>query len=102
MKHVGILIIFAAVSIAQTRVDPQLAAEIDKIKAIDNHAHPVLPALSDSVKDTEFDALPVDSMEAYTEPVRTREGSPLVIEAWRQLFGYQHNDRDPEHVRELR
>ena len=27
-----------------TGVDPELAAEIAKIKAIDNHAHPVRPA----------------------------------------------------------
>jgi predicted TIM-barrel fold metal-dependent hydrolase len=30
-----------------------------------------------------------------------REGDPLVIEAWRQLFGYRYNDREPSHVREL-
>jgi hypothetical protein len=101
MRLVVPLLLFAGYAVAQLRVNSQLAAEIARIKAIDNHAHPVRPALSDSEKDTEFDALPVDSMEAYTEPVRTREGSPLVIEAWRQLFGYRYNDLNPEHVREL-
>ena len=85
---------------AQLPIDPQLAAEIAKIKAIDNHAHPVRPVLSGD-KDTGYDALPVENMEAYTEPVRTREGSPLVIEAWKHLFGYRYNDLAPDHVRQL-
>ncbi len=67
----------------QLQVDPAIAAEIAKIKAIDNHAHPVLPAAGD----TGYDALPVEHMDAYTEPVRTRAGSPLAAEASRQLFG---------------
>jgi uncharacterized protein len=67
----------------QLQVDPGIAAEIAKIKAIDNHAHPVLPATGD----TGYDALPVEHMDFYTEPVRTRAGSPLAAEATRQLFG---------------
>ena len=86
---------------AQLPIDSQLATEIAKIKAIDNHAHPVRPVLS-GPKDTDYDALPVELMDPYTEPVRTREGSPLVIDAWRALFGYRYTDRAPEHVRELR
>src|SRR5262245_49189303 len=85
---------------AQLPMDPELAAEIAKIKAIDNHAHPVRPVFA-SDKDTDYDALPVEVMDPYTEPVRTREGSPLAIEAWRQLFGYRYADRSPEHVKEL-
>jgi uncharacterized protein len=102
MKSAALLCLVAVVpTFAQLAVDSQLAAEIGKIKAIDNHAHPVRPVLDPSDKDTEFDALPVDVMEPYTEPVRTREGSPLVIEAWRQLFGYRYDDRAREHVAEL-
>ena len=56
---------------AQLRPDPQLLAEINRIKAIDNHAHPVRVE-GPGDKDTEFDALPVDTMDPYTEPVRTR------------------------------
>jgi len=100
MKSAGLLL-FAGFAFAQLPIDTQLAAEIAKIKAIDNHAHPVRPVLDEGDKDTEFDALPVDVMDPYTEPVRTREGSPLVIEAWRQLFGYRYDDRTPEHVTEL-
>ncbi len=63
-------------------VDPQLAAEIAKIKAIDNHAHPVRPG---SPPDTDFDALPVEHLEAYPEPVRTRVDSPVVAEARQKM-----------------
>jgi predicted TIM-barrel fold metal-dependent hydrolase len=99
-----ISVLLAVVSIcgghafAQLRIDSELAARIADIKAIDNHAHPV----ATGGHDTEYDALPVESLEPYTEPVRTRTGSPLVIDAWRQLFGYAHSDFAPEHVRELR
>ncbi len=66
------------------RVDPQLAAEIAKIKAIDNHAHPVRPG---NPPDTDFDALPVEHLEPYSEPVRTRLDSPIVAEARQKMQG---------------
>jgi uncharacterized protein len=89
MKLLSAALLVAIAAYGQLPIDPQLAAEIAKIKAIDNHAHPVRPQLAGMEKDTEFDALPVDVMEPYTEPVRTREGNPLAIEARRQLFGQQ-------------
>jgi predicted TIM-barrel fold metal-dependent hydrolase len=89
--------ICAGLAFAQLPVDSEVAAGIARIKAIDNHAHPV----SAAAHDTEYDALPVESLEASTEPVRTRAGSPLLIDAWRQLFGYQYNDFAPDHVRDL-
>jgi predicted TIM-barrel fold metal-dependent hydrolase len=58
-------------------IDPSLAADIAQIKAIDNHAHPVL----NTPGDREFDALPVDHMEPSTEPSVFRPGSPPVREA---------------------
>jgi uncharacterized protein len=78
-----LLLALAPFAGAQLQIDPRIAAEIAKIKTIDNHAHPVLPAAGD----TGYDALPVEHMDPYTEPVRTRAGSPLVAEASRQLFG---------------
>jgi predicted TIM-barrel fold metal-dependent hydrolase len=83
MKLLALLLALAPLAPAQPRIDPAIAAEIAKIKAIDNHAHPVLPAPGD----TGYDALPVEHMDPYTEPVRTRLGSPLAAEATRQLFG---------------
>ncbi len=62
---------FAACSREQPAVDPQLAAAIAGIKAIDNHAHPVLAAAGDR----EFDALPVDNMEPQSDPVAMRPGA---------------------------
>jgi uncharacterized protein len=78
-----LLLALAPFAGAQLQIDPRIAAEIAKIKTIDNHAHPVLPAAGDSG----YDALPVEHMDPYTEPVRTRAGSPLAAEASRQLFG---------------
>ncbi|HEV2200490.1 MAG TPA: amidohydrolase family protein [Bryobacteraceae bacterium] len=49
-------------------VDPQVAQQIAAIKAIDNHAHPPLP----DPADRDFDALPVEMLEAQTDPVRLR------------------------------
>ena len=69
------------------RVDPQLASVIAGIKAIDNHAHPVRPTLSGEKPDDEYDALPVESLEAESDPVRERPGSPELVEAHRALFG---------------
>jgi predicted TIM-barrel fold metal-dependent hydrolase len=61
----------------QPPVDPGLAAEIARIKAIDNHAHPVRNAAGDR----EFDALPVDNMEPQSDPVAFRPGAPQFREA---------------------
>src|ERR1700685_2507496 len=83
MKLFAMLVAFAPFAAAQLQVDPQIAAEIAKIRAIDNHAHPVLPAAGDSG----YDALPVEHMEPYTEPVRIRAGTPLAAEASTHGFG---------------
>ncbi len=82
----ALIVLIAGSASAQLPIDSQLSSAIAQIKAIDNHAHPVRPTLGTD-KDTDFDALPVDSMEPYTEPIRTRAGSPLVLEADRALFG---------------
>ena len=68
-------------------VDPQLAQEIAKIKAIDNHAHPVRPTTAGEKPDEEYDALPVDNLETQSDPLRQRAGAKEVIEARQQLFG---------------
>ncbi len=88
-----LLLAVTQLAIAQLPIDSQLAAEIAKIKAIDNHAHPVRP-VSGSDKDLDYDALPVETMEPSTEPVRTRAGSPLAMEASRALYGAVKDSRD--------
>jgi uncharacterized protein len=86
MRLLLLSLALASVAGAQLQIDPRISAEIAKIKTIDNHAHPVLPAPGDS----EYDALPVDHMDPYTEPIRTRAGSPLAAEASRQLLLHSH------------
>ncbi len=64
---------------------PELAAEIDKIPAVDHHAHPVA-VVPEGTQDREFDALPVDNMEPASDPLPLRAGNPRVTDAWRALF----------------
>jgi hypothetical protein len=68
-------------------VDPQIRQEIARIKAIDNHAHPVRPTAAGETPDNEFDALPVDHLEPQSDPIRQRPGSPEAVAAARELFG---------------
>jgi hypothetical protein len=65
------VLVLAACSREQPPVDPQLATAIAGIRAIDNHAHPVLTAPGDR----EFDALPVDNMEPQSDTVAMRPGA---------------------------
>ena len=67
-------------------VDAQIAAGIANIKAIDNHAHPVRPTAAGEKPDDGYDALPVETLEPQSDPVRDRPGSPDILEAHRQIF----------------
>src|SRR5207245_1941511 len=80
--------------------DAQLLAEINKIKAIDNHSHP--PKLvSPGEKDDDFDALPCDPLEPSMPTTIGRPENPQFLAAWKDLYIYPYNDSSPEHVREL-
>lgn len=68
-------------------VDPALAATIGGIPAIDNHAHPMLSP-PEFATDRGFDALPVDNMEADTDPAGMRPELPALHDAWKALFGF--------------
>ena len=68
------------------RIDPEIAAEVSRIKAIDNHAHPVRPVAPGETPDNEYDALPVETLEPQSDPVRIRPGSPELIDAHRRIF----------------
>jgi uncharacterized protein len=72
---------------AGSGVDPQIAAEIGRITAIDHHAHPVRPTPAGETPDNEFDALPVDNLEPQSDPIRQRPNSPEAVAATRELFG---------------
>jgi predicted TIM-barrel fold metal-dependent hydrolase len=68
-------------------IDPTIAAQIAGIPAIDNHAHPLLspPAYA---TDRNFDALPVDTMEPYTDPAGMRPNLPALHDAWQAIFNF--------------
>jgi predicted TIM-barrel fold metal-dependent hydrolase len=74
-------------------VDPDLTAEIVRIRAIDNHAHPVRVTQPGEPADRFFDALPVDNMEPQSDPVTLRPNAPSIAEAWRALYGAGHVDQ---------
>src|ERR1041384_5696034 len=95
-------VLFAASLIyAQAGVDHDLLNEINKIKAIDNHAHPVKYVAAGEPADTEFDALPLDAIPPFPLPVRLFPNNPEFIRAWHDLYRYSHDDMSEAHVREL-
>ncbi|MFI5312072.1 MAG: amidohydrolase family protein, partial [Gemmatimonadales bacterium] len=59
---------------------------IARIKAVDNHAHPVRPTAAGETPDNEFDALPVDNLEPQSDPIRQRPKSPEVLDARAKLY----------------
>jgi hypothetical protein len=95
----GVLVLIAPYAWAQAP-DPQLLAEINKIKAIDNHSHPPR-IVGPNEKDDEFDALPCDPLEPSALPTMLRPENPAFLAAWKGLYGYKYDDMRPEHVREL-
>ena len=66
--------------------DPDLLTEIQGIRAVDNHAHPVRVVGSGEQPDRGFDALPVDNMEPSSDPVNERPGAPAIQDAARALY----------------
>ncbi len=102
-KTTSVLLIFllAATLNAQSKADPSLLAEIYKIKAIDNHAHPLKYVAEGEKADDEYDALPLDVMEPFPLPVRLNPANAEFIRAWHDLYGYRHDDMSDAHRREL-
>jgi len=85
---------------AQASVDPSLLAEIRKIRAIDNHAHP--PKLTAAgEKDDDFDALPCDPLEPTAAGLFTRPDNPQYLAAWKDLWGYTYDDHTPAHLKDI-
>jgi uncharacterized protein len=84
----------------QVTADPDLLAAIEKIKAIDNHTH-VVKVVGAGEQDRDFDALPCDIIEAGADTLMARPENPQFLEAWKRLYGYKYDDRDPAHIQEL-
>ena len=96
-----LVLMFPQPQAAQTTADPQLVAEIAKIKAIDNHAHPLRFVAEGDKPDDEYDALPLEGLEPFALPPRLNPANPEYIGAWRAIFGYKHDDMSEAHVRDL-
>ncbi len=84
--------------IAQPPIDANLAAFIDTIKAVDNHAHVMTTASGD----TDYDALPLDGLAPFSLPARLRSDNPEWIAGYKALYGYPYDDLSPAHFDELR
>lgn len=101
----ALLLLFVLLPISeapsQTTADPQLRTAIEKIKAVDNHAHPLRYVAPGEKPDDEFDALPLDAIGPIPLPVRLNPGNLEFVEAWRELYGYRHDDMSEAHVRDL-
>jgi uncharacterized protein len=78
--------------------DPQLAAFIARIRAVDNHTH----VNSVTPGDSDYDALPLDPVAPFELPVRVRNESPIWPPALKALYGYPHDDLSDTHRAELR
>ena len=104
-KSILFFLLFTVIALvetqAQTTADSQLVAAIAKIKAIDNHAHPLRYVAPGEKPDDEFDALPLDAIGPIPLPVRLNPGNLEFVEAWRDLYGYRHDDMSEAHVRDL-
>jgi predicted TIM-barrel fold metal-dependent hydrolase len=104
MKKSALLLGWMALAVAevcgQVMADPSLSAEIDKIKAVDNHTH-VSKVVGPGEFDRDFDALPCDVIEGGADPLAARPENPQFLEAWQMLYGYKHDDRERAHVQEL-
>ena len=90
-------------TIAQTKPDASLLAEINKIRAIDNHAHAMSVTDAAGQEDKEFDAIACGGLEFVSPPpMRLRLDNVIYTGAWRELYGYKHGESMREnHVREL-
>src|SRR5579871_5822752 len=70
------VIVLSLAACSKPLVDPALERYIASIKAIDNHAHPMLQLPAGAKPDTEYDALPLDALPPMTLPSRLRAEHP--------------------------
>jgi uncharacterized protein len=71
----------------QSPVDSGLAAAIAQIRAIDNHAHPLLPPHAGMPADSDYDALPLAALPPFPLPAAFAPDNPQYAVAWRTLYG---------------
>ncbi|HSE25835.1 MAG TPA: amidohydrolase family protein [Pyrinomonadaceae bacterium] len=101
LKVILILVVVPSPVFAQHGADPQLVAEINKIKAIDNHAHPLRYVAEGDKPDDEYDALPLEGIDPFPLPLRLSTENLEFIGAWKHFYSYDHNDMLQAHTDEL-
>jgi hypothetical protein len=84
-------VVLVTAACTHSNTDSQIASEIAKIRAIDNHAHPVRPTAAGEKPDDEYDALPVENLEPQPDPVRMRSSSPQILDARRHFHDDVHD-----------
>jgi hypothetical protein len=89
------------IAAAQEAVDSVILTYVNGLRAIDNHAHPLLPTIPGVPADTDYDALPLGGVPPFALPVGLEPDNPKWIPAWRALYGYAYDDMDSAHVREV-
>jgi len=87
---------------AQQPVDTALAASIALIRAIDDHAHPLLPDHPGVPKDSNYDALPLAAIPPFPLPTRLDINDPVWAAAWQTLYRYPYHDSADAHAHALR
>ncbi|HYX68731.1 MAG TPA: amidohydrolase family protein [Terriglobales bacterium] len=103
------LVGFACSYLPAQIADPDLLAEISRIKVVDNHAHPLV-VRPEGVRDTEWESLAFHGAgssgtavapEEELVPFRMRPGSPDLARAWRALYGFAPARTTKESIGEL-
>lgn len=84
-------------ALAQSKVDPGIAAFIARLRTVDNHSH----ANSIAAGDSDADALALDGVP-FALPVTLRPESPAWLAAYKALYKYPHSDLNEAHMKELR
>lgn len=85
-------------SLAEDQADPELVAEIARIRIIDNHCH---NDAADPQRGTNWNNEAPLGVPRYPDVVPLRRDHSDWIRAWRVLYGYRFEDMQPEHVRAL-
>jgi len=83
---------------APSGADPEVAAFVGKIRAVDNHSH----ANSVAPGDSDQDALPLEVIFPFEVPVQLRPDNANWLAAYKALYKYPHPDLSDAHMNELR
>jgi len=97
----AVMVFSGAPLAAQQPVDSALAAAIASIRAIDDHAHPLVPDHQGVPPDSDYDALPLAAIPPFPLPARLDINDPVWASAWQALYHYPYHDSADAHGRQL-